>query len=300
MNLDVTGSPVRFNAKLGRRLRQDDLETLGISTLTLTETALERRDWSLTHDLATYFLEELKRGISAIRAWLQDLYDQGFIRSEAAQLLQSNVFELLCRESEIVFAKADQSLIRDQLATVHQLGLERHDQLVSCVQFTLSDLASRHGEQAVFDSIERTNKHLWGLRMTNWFDLSLRERVWLSAELIRGHLSGSGRRGDLRILDEPEAIVLELDPCGCCGILRRGESPPTGNLEPHAWTGQRTNLGWYASHVFIANMYLPMRSGLPPYRTLEQCDTTLPCRWLLEKIPGFKPITKYKRSCQIV
>ena len=219
---------------------------------------------------------------------MQNLFDQGFKQPLATRLLQSNGLESLHGSLEFVCARRDQAVMREYLATVHRLALTHHDQLVTCVQSTLTDLADRLGEQAVFDSIEHTSRVLWSPRMANWFELSLSERVWLSAEAMRGHLSGPGRRGELRVFDESEAIVLELDPCGCCGVLRRGETLPAGNLEPHVWTGQRTGFGWYATHVLITMMYLPLRSGSPPYRAFEQCDTALACRWLIEKVPASK------------
>ena len=52
-------SPIRHSNLLGRALRQDGLETLGTSTQTWAEVAIEEGRWSLALDLVEYFAREI-------------------------------------------------------------------------------------------------------------------------------------------------------------------------------------------------------------------------------------------------
>ena len=54
-------SPIAPSPTLGRPLRQDGMGTLGISTQTLAETALEGGHWDLALELADYYRGELGR-----------------------------------------------------------------------------------------------------------------------------------------------------------------------------------------------------------------------------------------------
>ena len=96
---------------------------------------------------------------------------------------------------------------------------------------------------------------------------------------------------------------MSLDPCGSCGILRRGDpdsgrpsQQPAGNEEPHPWTWGRTGMSWYSIHSPIALEYLQMVEGRPPLRPLEDCDLPdRPCRWFIYKDPDAVRPVDYER-----
>ena len=110
---------------------------------------------------------------------------------------------------------------------------------------------------------------------------------------MRGHLSGPSHRGDVGVLDEGDRYTMVLDPCGSCGVLRRGDPDsgrqpcrPAGTTTPHDWTWNRVGIGWYAVHSAIVMEWLQMKDGGPPLRPLEGCDTDGPCRWFIYKDPA--------------
>jgi hypothetical protein len=118
-----------------------------------------------------------------------------------------------------------------------------------------------------------------------------------------GHLSGPRHRGDVGLSDEGDRYVMSLDPCGSCGILRRGDpdsgrpsQAPAGNTEPHPWTWGRVGMSWYSVHSPIALEYIQMADGRPPLRPLEDCDMPdRPCRWFIYKDPQAPRRIHYER-----
>ena len=122
------------------------------------------------------------------------------------------------------------------------------------------------------ESVTHAYEHIWKPRYELWAQMSPEERLQLSVEGMRGgHLSGPRHRGDVGVSDEGDRYVMSLDPCGSCGILRRGDpdsgrpsQPPAGNLEPHPWTWGRTGMSWYSVHSPIALEYIQMADGAAP------------------------------------
>jgi hypothetical protein len=130
-------------------------------------------------------------------------------------------------------------------------------------------------------------------------------RLQLSVEGMRGgHLSGPRHRGDVGVSDEGDRYVMSLDPCGSCGVLRRGDPdsgrpphPSATNQEPHPWTQGRTGMSWYSVHSMIALEYIQMSEGKPPLRPLEDCDLPdRPCRWFIYKDVSKPRAVHYERQ----
>lgn len=306
-------NPIRYSTLLGRRIRQDGLDTLGISTQTLFEQALEAQEWHLASDLASYFWEEMHRIGDALYTWMEDILAfaderEGLPNPErrTSRLLRglrafnpssgdlARALEA-CHQQQAAGARDAAELMRLRWASLH-------DALVAWIQDLLQDLSEREGEEAVFAAIERAYLQLWKPRYARWLEMSPLERLQLSVEGMRGHLSGPRRRGDVGLLDEPDRYVIILDPCGSCGILRRGDPEsgrlpalPAGNKQSHPWTWQRLGVGWYAVHSPIVMEYLWMREGQPPMRPMEDCDTPGPCRWYIYKDPVATRSEHYRR-----
>ena len=66
---------------LGRRIRQDDLSTLGISTQTLAEDALRQGHWGLAAELVEYFATEIRIMNDVLFVWLADILDDRIARA---------------------------------------------------------------------------------------------------------------------------------------------------------------------------------------------------------------------------
>ncbi len=310
----VPGSPVAVSPVLGRRIRQDGLDTLGISSQTLAEDAIGAGRWEVAADLADYMASELAIMNDVLFVWLADILDARLAleSSPSADLGTTllsgfRAFEPGAGDQARALAAIE---AHDAAAAIAALELMRvrwaaqHDGLVVWVQSLLADIAERFGEEAVRETVTLAYEHIWKPRYERWSQMSPVERLQLSVEGMRGgHLSGPRRRGDVEVADEGDRYVMSLDPCGSCGVLRRGDPDsgrpgqrPEGNREPHAWTWGRIGMSWYSVHSPIALEFIQMSSGGPPLRPMEDCDLPdRPCRWFIYKDPTAVRRTHYER-----
>jgi hypothetical protein len=298
---DVAGSPIRYSERVNRRIRQDGIDTLGISTQTLFEEAVRKDEKEVAVDLLEYFWNEMFIMAEALFTWLGDIFAYRARRWGAADNAE-NIAGLLGglrgfdpssgdrarAKTAVLEGNQDEAIAACELMRVRYASLK--DGLVVWIQELLSDLSTEFGEDAVLESVEAAYENLWKHRYAPWEDMAPLERVQLSVEGIRGHLAGKRRRGDLTIVDEGDRYALVLDPCGTCGVLRRGDPDsgrppynPTGSRSGHPWTWNRIGLSWYTVHNPIVLEYLQMSRGRPPIRPLEDCDQDTPCRWIVYK-----------------
>lgn len=292
---------MKWSTVLGRRLRQDGVATLGTSSLSLFERAAGDGRPDVAIDLLAYAWDEMTRIGEALRIWLADILaaharvQGGALSPDTAGSALNGLFGFdpsagdRKRAAEAAQA-GDAPAAASHAESMRIRYASLHDAYVSWIQTLLTDIANAAGEEAVFDVVAATYQHLWRPRYASWDEMPAIEQLQLSVEGMRGHLSGPRRRGDLTIVDEPDRWVMVLDPCGSCGILRRGDpesgrppAHPAGNRTPHAWTWWRTGISWYAVHSAIALEVLPARERGAPLRPIEGCDLNAPCRWFVYK-----------------
>src|SRR6187399_163080 len=72
---DPSESPIRMSRILGRPIRQDGLDSIGISTQTLIEDALEAGRWELAAELAGYYVAEIRIMNDVLFTWIADILD---------------------------------------------------------------------------------------------------------------------------------------------------------------------------------------------------------------------------------
>lgn len=305
-------NPLVHSELLGRVVRRDGVETLGTSSLTLAEQAARSGDTVLAAQLLAYFGDEMVRMGGILFTWIESI---ATFRMQRMALDPGSLpawFTAGIRSFDPSRADRDQALVRlrdGEIDEAFQLAEQSriryvalHDAYVVWIQELLAGIARDDGEEAVRESVELARRDIWAPRYVLWAQMTPLERLQLSVEGMRGHLSGQRRRGDVGILDEPDRYVMVLDPCGSCGILRRGDPEsgrapyePAGNKEPHPWTWGRVGVGWYAVHSPIVMEYVQMRDGQPPLRPLEDCDTDKPCRWYIYRDPNAARAEHYRR-----
>jgi hypothetical protein len=295
-------SPIRPSEVLGRPIRQDGLATLGTSTQTWLEVAVEERRPELALELAEYFAREIAIMNDVLFVWLTDILDYRLAKAGATEAGLGNA--LLAGFRRFRPGAGDLERARrcleagdgpGALAAVELMRVRwaaQHDGLVVWIQEVQAEIADRFGEDAILESVTLAYEHIWKPRYALWGTMSPELRLQLSVEGMRGgHLSGPRKRGDVGVSDEGDRYVMSLDPCGSCGVLRRGDPdsgrpphPSATNREPHPWTQFRTGMSWYSIHSMIALEYLQMSAGEPPLRPLVDCDLPdRPCRWFIYK-----------------
>ena len=321
---------LEHNPKLGRTLRVDDLETLGVSTQTLAEDAIQagRVDEALA--LVDYFHQEMRIMHDILVTWLTDLARYIMFRSGMAEGTDQVSAKLLgtwrnyrfgvelrdsCRAALLASRKADGDLdsraVNQAIELLDHMRLEfkyPHDVLVAWVQDLLTHIAQTWGEEAVLNSILETHQSIWGDRYQRWDMMTAHEKLALTVEGMRGgHFSGQRRRGDMTLLDEGDRYKMIMELCGSGGVLRRGDPEigrpphPAGehgtNHEPRLWTWQKTGVHWYCSHCCIAMEWLPGRRRGRPLRPLDHVlDHCAPCTWYVYKQEADTRAYHYPRS----
>ncbi len=181
------------------------------------------------------------------------------------------------------------------------------DIYVDWIWAMLTWVQRRVGEPEV-ETIMRETLGSWaGERYANYLDLSFDERVALTVEGMRGHLSGPGRLGNIEVTDEGDRTVVAFDPCGSGGRARRGdpqrgipsalERPEFGfSEEAHDWTWGESGVCLYCSHCSLINETLPIeRLGFPMRVTEYPKDPGDKCRWILYRDPKEIPAEAYER-----
>ena len=309
------GSPIGISPILARPIRQDGLETLGISTQTLAETAIAEGHWELAAELTGYFATEIATMNAVLFMWLSDILD---FRLERAGATGNGLGDRLlrayrrygpgggdlARALEAMRTRAADSAV-EAIELMRVRWAAQHDGLVVWISDLQADIAESFGEDAVRASVTLAYEHIWKPRYELWGRMTPEERLQLSVEGMRGgHLSGPRHRGDIGLSDEVDRYVMSLDPCGSCGVLRRGDpdsgrppQEPASNREPHPWTQYRTGMSWYSVHSMIALEHIPMSEGRPPLRPLEDCDLPdRPCRWFIYKDPARARRIHYERQ----
>jgi len=296
---------LEYNANLGRVIRMDDIDTIGRSTYAMLEDAIAADRTQEALALSEYYLRELRIMHDILMTWAQDIIRFMIVRDAAAgQSVAQALSGAICKAwRDFEFGAAPlrtlQAAIRageqqPALAALERLWLEfkiPHDVLVAWINEMLNYL-SKAGEQHVLDSILETHQSIWGDRYATWDRMTSWEKVALTVEGMRGHLSGASRKGDVLVREEEDRFVIAFDPCGTGGVLRRGD-PESGrpayrtdgvNREPHDWTWGKVGVHWYCSHCAIAMEWLPGRRRGHPLRPLDHTlDHQAPCVWYIYK-----------------
>ncbi len=312
---------LQFNDTLGRTLRVDDLDTLGVSTQTLAEEAIRDGRVDEAVELVDYFHQEMRIMHTIMRTWLTDITRYIIARggpTDNAGELSTALLDIWrtyplgealrerCKEAIRTSRTASHSkglavLLLDQMRLEFKYP---HDVLVAWVQDLLTTIAKRWGEEAVLESILETHQSIWGDRYENWALMTPHEKLALTVDGMRGgHFSGEHRRGDVTVRDDGDRLVMVMELCGSGGVLRRGD-PETGrpphpvgqrdasaalsmtgvNQQAHDWTWQKTGIHWYCSHCAIAMEWLPGRQRGRLLRPLDHVmDPDAPCTWYIYK-----------------
>lgn len=299
---------LEYSPVLGRVIRLDDLETLGVSTQTLAEEVIAAGRWEEAAALVDYFYDEMRIMHGILTTWIKDILryivahagatDEAARDASGGMARMLETYPLGLAPKHLCQAALLQHEAGTAVRWLDNMRLEfknPHEMLVAWVQDLLTYVAKTWGEEAVLDSILETHQSIWGGRYARWDRMTPHEKLALTVEGMRGgHFSGAKRRGDMVLRDEGDRLVMAMDPCGSGGVLRRGD-PETGrepypvteagvNQEPHAWTWGKTGIHWYCSHCAISMEWLPGRRRGHPLRPLDHVlDPQAPCTWYIYK-----------------
>ena len=175
-----------------------------------------------------------------------------------------------------------------------------HDIYVQYVQDILAFIARAFGEEQVEAAFRVALGTWFAERYEAYNQMTLEERVQLTAEGMRCHLDGPERKGDFTLIEEKDRYVYRWDPCGSGGALRRRAAANGTEVasakEAHTWTWGREGVCLYCSHCSLVNEILPIENFGYPNRITEYPENPGdPCTWYIYKDPDDIPEEYYKR-----
>ena len=181
-------------------------------------------------------------------------------------------------------------------------GKALHDLMCDWVWDIYSKVGAEHGDEAVY-MLTRATQETWMMRRT-WKAFSkmpVEDQVYLSAEIMRSHRCGPKQDGGLNIYEKKESWVIEMDPCGSGGRMRRGDpvdgSPsrlgPPYNFgvteKAYPWSWGQAGVPYYCLHCAM-NEILPIEwGGYPLWVTGYNEDESQPCYWHFYRRPELIP-----------
>ncbi|MGB2814888.1 MAG: hypothetical protein WBC75_07345, partial [Dehalococcoidales bacterium] len=137
---------------------------------------------------------------------------------------------------------------------------------------------------------------------------TVKQQVQWYTEQMRAHRSGPGETGTIKVWEEADRYVIECDPCGSGGRMRRtGEldktQPRTGppfNLgktkKAYPWSWNMKDVPYYCVHCCYWSELMPMKATGSPTRLAEyDPDPDAPCRLYFYKKPELIPERFYER-----
>lgn len=192
-----------------------------------------------------------------------------------------------------------------------------HDRAVDRVSGTVAIAVKLVGEDQL--------AQLWNHLMADWYDAHekryhLDNQSWsrsahqLATAILDGfhaHLAGTGRQGDIVLIDEPERLGFRFAPCGSGGrsvdpAITDGQprsAPPYGfpvTTRRHDWAWNTVGICSYCVHCCLLNEVMPIdRLGFPtrvidaPVWTPDDHTTT--CTWWIYKDVADIPDDVYRR-----
>lgn len=187
-----------------------------------------------------------------------------------------------------------------------------HDLYSDWVYADLDYIAKHYGEEELPKFIRYSKNHLDQMAYKALGKASILERVYQTAELMRAHRSGPGETGRIQVWEEDLRYVIEFDPCGSAGRMRRtgeldGLPPRTGapfhlgrTSKPYPWSWSKAGVPYYCTHCCIWSEQMAIeKTGVPSKITDYQDDPQAPCRWFFYKRPEDIPEEFYTRIGKI-
>ena len=295
---------VEFN----RVLEGGDLKAASeLAELTIKESA---ETFELYNAWVPQLIEEIEKGVLSADALdaelarittlptLHDLPDRDFAQHRQRFEAKAKAAAKSCLNGNAVVA-------RRELEEARQIWLKVHDQMHDWIGELIGIYAARNGERAI--------KELWDRLMADFYTAyqayDVAKRAWeVSYQVLvdttinacRGHLSGPERKGDCKIDEYDDRLVLTFSPCGSGGRTYLGDentgtgprlAPPYGHkvtTEKHDWAWNKKGVCLYCAHCCLFAERVPMQMYGYPTRMIDPPvwngdETGQVCSWTIYK-----------------
>ncbi|MBM3298606.1 MAG: hypothetical protein FJY85_01475 [Deltaproteobacteria bacterium] len=197
---------------------------------------------------------------------------------------------------------------KDLVTYLQVEGKLLHDMLCDYIWGNYTQISLHLGEVAVYRVGRAAQEAAEPPSMWEAFiKMSVEERVYVGAEILRSHYCGPRQDGTLEIIEEPDRISIQMDPCGSGGRMRRGDpaagtpsrlGPPYNfgvTKEPHPWSWGKIGVPYYCAHCAVNEILAIEWVGFPPWVTGYNEDHQAPCSWHFYKKPELIPEEFFSR-----
>lgn len=313
-----------MSERLGRAIRVGEGERLGVPTQRLVTEAFQRGEIQEAEDLLEYSRTEAQRVFFIFTTWIEAMLEYGrahlddfAIRLAAIErrigepprmTLGDEVGVTEMAAARAALAAADVTRLSAALDALREAHIIVHDNQADWSWGLLTLFQEALGEAAMGDVMRATMEPWLRERYAAVGSMTPRELYELTIEGMRGHFAGPGRSGEVIVRDEPDRWVMEFDPCGTGGRMRRGD--PTRYQTPRTdpphdfstvtgaydWTWNRPGVCTYCAHCAVVNEILPIEQHGTPMRVTDYPEKPGDrCRWTVYKDPAFVPIEAFTR-----
>lgn len=188
-------------------------------------------------------------------------------------------------------------------------GKGLHDFYCDWSYALLTWIADNYGEDKLPDVL-RYSKEKTGIAFYDQVKglKTVKQLAQWFAEQMRAHRSGPGESGNFKIIEEKDKIVMEFDPCGSGGRMRRGSPVDKSGSrlgQPYAlgktkkeypWSWFMKDVPYYCLHCSIWHEIIPIEAKGTPTKITKYChDPKVPCKFIFYKNPEKVPAKYYKR-----
>jgi len=187
-------------------------------------------------------------------------------------------------------------------------GKVLHDLYCDWTYADLDYVAKKYGEEEVHNMLRHAQTILAKVAYGKIPKLTVEDTIRFFSEAMRAHRCGPKEMGDFVIREEEDRYVMEFDPCGSGGRMRRtgevDETPPrTGppfNLgktkKAYPWSWGKKGVPYYCIHCCLWHEIMAIEGkGYPTKITEYSDDPHVPCRWLFYKKPELIPEEYFTR-----
>lgn len=333
----TSSAVVAFEPSLGRVARTGSWEELAKGTFRTAKERAEAGDWDAATallDVSVTEAEELRDvyerwptttqewvlgqgvAVGAIEAAIARLTD--LIGAQAMAGIEIDWPSFTGAVGDAVNAcRADQQNASAAIDHAHAVWQGVHDRAVDRVSGLIDIAVTAVGEDKLGE--------LWDVLLDDWYALheqryALSNQPWstsahqLMIAIVDGfhaHLSGTGRQGDIEIIDEPTRIGFRFAPCGSGGRsldARITDGAPRAGApfgyavttEAHDWAWSTVGICSYCVHCCLLNEVMPIdRLGYPTRvidaPTWNPDDPVTTCTWWVYRDPADIPDHIYRR-----
>lgn len=326
----AAGKALAEHPGIGQPVRRGDWQAHCRSTYDLFAEAARAGDFAAAAELAGHTLTEALEPVELYAAWLPMIRDfltengvsaDRVAAAEAARLPAITgpagafdpeagwqaVQEAVARAQELCTAGDAEAAIA-ALEDGRRAWLDTHDRQCDHVQALIAIVAELLGEAAVGPLWER----LMGPMLDSYEAHDTDRRPWpesaeilllVTAEALRGHLTGPDRRGTLELVEEPDRIGFRFAPCGSGGRNFTGQTHGSYPLTTgrHDWAWNLEGVCLYCAHCCllsevnpIRRFGYPARQVDPPYRNAS--GSRAQCTWWVWRDPAQVPEEVYRRT----